>query len=75
MVEADADYVFEGPDGEVTLLDLFEGRRQLIVYHFMFGPDWEAGCAFHRCTPTDTNCERSVMTTSPSGRATPGRPP
>ena len=44
MNEVRADYVFEGPQGEVTLLDLFEGRRQLIVYHFMFGPDWEAGC-------------------------------
>ena len=37
-------YVFEGPDGRQTLGDLFEGRRQLIVYHFMFGPDWDAGC-------------------------------
>ena len=37
-------YVFEGPDGRQTLGDLFEGRSQLIVYHFMFGPDWEAGC-------------------------------
>ncbi|MCE8011521.1 DUF899 domain-containing protein [Billgrantia desiderata] len=44
MTEVRADYVFEGPQGEATLLDLFEGRRQLIVYHFMFGPDWEAGC-------------------------------
>jgi predicted dithiol-disulfide oxidoreductase (DUF899 family) len=38
------DYVFEGPDGEASLLDLFEGRRQLIVYHFMFGPSADAGC-------------------------------
>ena len=38
------DYVFEGPDGEATLAELFEGRSQLIVYHFMFGPDWEEGC-------------------------------
>jgi predicted dithiol-disulfide oxidoreductase (DUF899 family) len=37
-------YVFEGPDGRQALGDLFEGRRQLIVYHFMFGPDWDAGC-------------------------------
>lgn len=44
MTEVRTDYLFEGPQGEVTLLDLFEGRRQLIVYHFMFGPDWEAGC-------------------------------
>ena len=37
--------MFEGPNGEASLLDLFEGRRQLIVYHFMFGPDWEQGCS------------------------------
>ncbi len=48
MVRIDRSYVFEGPDGEGSLLDLFEGRRQLIVYHFMFAPGvagWpEAGC-------------------------------
>lgn len=38
------DYVFEGPEGEVSLSDLFAGRSQLIVYHFMYGPDWDAGC-------------------------------
>lgn len=43
-VRVDTPYVFAGPSGDRTLLDLFEGRRQLIVYHFMFGPDWEAGC-------------------------------
>jgi predicted dithiol-disulfide oxidoreductase (DUF899 family) len=37
-------YVFEGPEGKQTLGQLFSGRSQLIVYHFMFGPDWEAGC-------------------------------
>ncbi len=38
------DYVFEGPNGPETLADLFAGRSQLIVYHFMFGPNWEEGC-------------------------------
>ena len=38
------DYEFDGPDGTVSLLDLFEGRPQLIVYHFMFHPDWDDGC-------------------------------
>jgi predicted dithiol-disulfide oxidoreductase (DUF899 family) len=38
MVEIEKEYVFEGPEGKATLLDLFEGRRQLIVYHFMFAP-------------------------------------
>ncbi|WP_432054009.1 DUF899 domain-containing protein [Streptomyces sp. bgisy022] len=44
MVEIDAEYLFEGGDGKAVLLDLFEGRRQLIVQHFMFAPEWEAGC-------------------------------
>ena len=45
MVEITEDYVFEGPDGPARLLDLFEGRPQLIVYHFMFDPSWEDGCS------------------------------
>ena len=44
MVLIDKEYVFQGSDGPVTLLDLFDGRRQLIVRHFMFGPDWDTGC-------------------------------
>jgi predicted dithiol-disulfide oxidoreductase (DUF899 family) len=44
MVEIDKEYVFEGGDGKATLLDLFEGRHQLVVYHFMFAPEWDAGC-------------------------------
>ena len=44
MVEIEKDYVFEGPDGKASLLDLFDGRRQLIVQHFMFDPSWEDGC-------------------------------
>lgn len=44
MVRIEADYRFDGPGGEVTLLDLFAGRPQLIVYHFMFGPDADEGC-------------------------------
>jgi predicted dithiol-disulfide oxidoreductase (DUF899 family) len=43
-VRIDKEYVLDGPDGAATLLDLFEGRRQLIVYHFMFGPNQDAGC-------------------------------
>jgi predicted dithiol-disulfide oxidoreductase (DUF899 family) len=43
-VRIEKDYVFEGPNGPARLLDLFEGRRQLIVYHFMFGPNQDAGC-------------------------------
>jgi predicted dithiol-disulfide oxidoreductase (DUF899 family) len=43
-VKIDKEYVFEGSDGKETLTDLFDGHNQLIVYHFMFGPDWEEGC-------------------------------
>jgi predicted dithiol-disulfide oxidoreductase (DUF899 family) len=45
MVQIDKDYAFEGTDGTVSLRDLFDGRRQLIVYHFMFDPDWDEGCS------------------------------
>ena len=44
MVKVDQEYVFEGPDGQVSLADLFGGRRQLVVQHVMFGPDWEQPC-------------------------------
>lgn len=44
MVEIDKEYFFYGPSGKAGLLDLFEGRRQLIVWHFMFNPNWEEGC-------------------------------
>ena len=44
MVRIDKEYVFEGPRSKASLLDLFEGRRQLALYHFMFGPSAEAGC-------------------------------
>ncbi len=43
-VEVNKEYVFEGLGGKQTLSELFDGRSQLLVYHFMFGPDWEAGC-------------------------------
>ena len=43
-VKVEKPYVFDGPEGPVTLSDLFEGRSQLFVQHFMFGPGWEAGC-------------------------------
>ncbi|HEX6101423.1 MAG TPA: thioredoxin family protein [Alphaproteobacteria bacterium] len=43
-VKVEKDYVFDGPDGRQTLSELFEGRSQLLVYHFMYGPDWEEGC-------------------------------
>jgi predicted dithiol-disulfide oxidoreductase (DUF899 family) len=45
MVRMDKPYSFEGPDGSVSLLDLFEGRQQLVMHHFMFDPDWDEGCS------------------------------
>jgi predicted dithiol-disulfide oxidoreductase (DUF899 family) len=43
-VEVEKDYRFETEEGEKSLADLFDGRSQLMIYHFMFGPAWEAGC-------------------------------
>src|SRR5687767_5160692 len=43
-VKVEKDYVFDSPEGKVTLADLFDGRSQLIVYHFMFDPEWSQGC-------------------------------
>src|SRR5260370_14435064 len=43
-VKVDKNYVFDGPNGKETLSDLFAGRSQLIVKHFMLGPDWQDGC-------------------------------
>jgi predicted dithiol-disulfide oxidoreductase (DUF899 family) len=42
--EVTKEYVFDGPDGTLTLPDLFGGLSQLVVYHFMFPPEWDAGC-------------------------------
>jgi len=44
MVKIDKEYLFEGPQGKATLLDLFDGRHQLMVGHFMFNPSWDDGC-------------------------------
>ncbi|WP_165070838.1 DUF899 domain-containing protein [Paludisphaera rhizosphaerae] len=49
-VKVETPYVFDGPDGRETLADLFAGRSQLVVHHFMFSPEWEEGCigcSFH----------------------------
>ncbi len=45
MVKIERDYVFDTPTGKQSLKDLFEGRQQLIVYHFMFDPAWDKGCS------------------------------
>jgi predicted dithiol-disulfide oxidoreductase (DUF899 family) len=43
-VKVEKNYIFDSPDGKKILADLFDGRSQLIVYHFMFGPEWNEGC-------------------------------
>src|SRR5215510_14704231 len=43
-VRVDKDYRFDTDEGSASLKDLFRGRSQLVVHHFMFGPDWKAGC-------------------------------
>jgi predicted dithiol-disulfide oxidoreductase (DUF899 family) len=43
-VKIEKNYVFDAPGGKVALADLFAGRNQLVIYHFMFGPDWQEGC-------------------------------
>lgn len=58
-VKVDKDYVFDGPHGTETLSELFDGRSQLIVYHFMFGPDWDAGCK--HCSFWADNFDRIIV--------------
>jgi predicted dithiol-disulfide oxidoreductase (DUF899 family) len=58
-VRLEKQYVFDGPDGEETLADLFRGRSQLIVYHFMFGPEWEEGCP--TCSLVADNFDGNVV--------------
>ena len=55
----DKAYRFTGPSGEVTLADLFEGRSQLVVYHFMFDPTWEAGC--RNCSMWADNFDKIIV--------------
>ncbi len=43
-VKVETNYVFDSPEGKKTLAELFDGKSQLIVYHFMFGPEWQEGC-------------------------------
>jgi len=53
------EYVFDGPTGKQTLGDLFDGRSQLVVYHFMFAPEWNDGCK--SCSWWADNFERNVV--------------
>ena len=55
----DKNYLFEGSDGRETLAQLFDGRSQLVIYHFMFGPDWQAGCP--HCSHWADNFDGTVV--------------
>jgi predicted dithiol-disulfide oxidoreductase (DUF899 family) len=59
MVEIEKDYVFEGPDGDVRLIDMFDGRAQLIIYHFMYDPEWDEGCS--SCTAGTDELSRGLF--------------
>ncbi|MGH7895359.1 MAG: DUF899 domain-containing protein [Candidatus Binatia bacterium] len=58
-VRVEKRYVFDGPNGKGTLADLFAGRSQLLVYHFMFGPEWEEGCP--SCSLVADNIDGNVV--------------
>src|SRR3954471_17666188 len=51
-VKVDKAYVIDGPNGKAKLANLFQGRPQLVVQHFMFAPEWDAGCKSARSGPT-----------------------
>jgi predicted dithiol-disulfide oxidoreductase (DUF899 family) len=59
MVRVDREYSFEGPEGTAGLRDLFQGRRQLIVQHFMFDPAWDDGCS--SCTASVDEISAGVI--------------
>src|SRR5262245_30147982 len=58
-VRVDAPYVFHGPDGSETLAQLFAGRSQLVVYHFMFDPAWDEGCP--QCSHFADSFDRPIV--------------
>lgn len=58
-VKVDQAYTFESPAGQVSLDGLFEGRSQLVIYHFMFGPGWEEGCK--SCSYVSDHLEPAVV--------------
>jgi predicted dithiol-disulfide oxidoreductase (DUF899 family) len=58
-VRVEQKYAFDGPNGEATLAELFAGRSQLVVYHFMFDPSWKDGCK--SCSWWADNFERNVL--------------
>ncbi|MBV9875906.1 MAG: DUF899 domain-containing protein [Verrucomicrobia bacterium] len=58
-VKVEKDYIFDGPNGKEALTGLFGNKTQLLVYHFMFGPDWEQGCP--TCSIVADNIDPNVI--------------
>ena len=63
MVKIEKDYVFDGPKGQASLLDLFEGRRQLIIYHFMYHADEDRFCDGRSMVVAENKCRSLVKVT------------
>jgi predicted dithiol-disulfide oxidoreductase (DUF899 family) len=63
-VKVEKNYISDAPKGRKTLADLFEGRSQLIVSHFMFGPEWEQGCP--SCSFLSDHIDGSIAHLAPS---------
>src|ERR1700732_5600725 len=63
-VKVEEEYVFATPNGRTTLAELFDGRSQLVVDHFMLGPGWKEGCSAARSAPTTwgTSCTWNTTT-------------
>jgi predicted dithiol-disulfide oxidoreductase (DUF899 family) len=59
MVKLEKDYEFSGPRGQAPLIDVFEGRRQLIIQHFMFDPSWDEGCS--SCTAASDELSEGLL--------------
>src|ERR1700722_5055136 len=57
--KVEKNYVFDGPNGKETLSDLFGGKSQLLIYHFMFGPEWTEGC--QSCSLVADNMDGSLV--------------
>jgi len=63
-VRIDKEYRFDTDQGSASLKDLFKGRSQLLVYHFMFGPDWTAGCPSCSMIATASTASRCISPTT-----------
>ena len=82
-VKVEKNYVFDGPNGKVTLADLFNSKSQLIIYHLMFGPDWQEACPScsfnmdhtdrHWCISRSATCRSRPFLARPFPKSKPSR--